>query len=111
LKRSRHAYSVFPPAFRPGRIETIEPEEEYSMSAIVTSEHSETELPPPVRGFSSICCVLCGDEGSVSARLDNLDLHCSECDQDFHRDDVRRHIENWARCLAWLDSAPIAEEG
>jgi len=56
----------------------------------------------------NVRCLLCGsDEGTRRLDLDDLrTINCSACDESFSTDDLRAHIEQARRLLAWIDAAP-----
>ena len=53
-----------------------------------------------------VACILCGSVGTILVDADTAELHCSECGDDFHADDVDRVIEAWQRILPWVRSHP-----
>lgn len=56
-------------------------------------------------------CPSCGEEDSL--RLDLGDVNnmcCVSCDVDITADDIRAIVDQWARLLAWLDTAPDRED-
>ena len=70
---------------------------------------------PVKRGFGSLPCPRCGEDGGViSIDLNDLTAgeacQCRECDVYFSLDDVRDIIAKWAPILTWIDAAPILVE-
>jgi hypothetical protein len=73
-----------------------------------------TIQPAPVkRGFPTLPCLWCGEEGTV--RVDLADLTgddaftCSACDAEFGVADVRARLDAWLPVLAWVEAAPAVE--
>ena len=65
-------------------------------------------------GFGKLRCPKCGEaEATIRVDLDDLlTFACTECDEEFGRDDVEEMMaaaKRWARVLAWLDTAPAAD--
>lgn len=59
----------------------------------------------------NVKCIKCGAEGSVSVMLNDMDvMACSECNDEFGRDEVREHLAEWSKALAWLDGAAAIGE-
>ena len=62
-------------------------------------------------------CIKCwGADAIVSMDLDEGCLfRCSECSEEFDRDDVRAALDamvkGWAKVLAWADQYPSDDEG
>jgi peptide subunit release factor 1 (eRF1) len=62
------------------------------------------------RGFQHRC-PLCGAEDGLAVKLaDTNNLACGECNEELTTEDVRGVIEQWAKMLAWLESAPTRKD-
>lgn len=58
------------------------------------------------RGFGKLPCIMCGEpEASITVDLDDLTLHCGDCDNDFDARMVANVIAKWKPVLEWLDAA------
>ena len=66
--------------------------------------------PPVRRGFGNLPCPCCGAQATVTVYMNDLaSFHCTECDEDFDREQVEDFIRSWQRVLSWIDSAPSVE--
>lgn len=65
----------------------------------------------PTRGFGQLHCFNCGDETAMRLFLDDVTMFtCPECDGEFTIDDVKAHLAQWGKVLAWIDMAPLKPE-
>lgn len=58
----------------------------------------------PRKGFPTLRCPKCGEEGTVVVQVADLSLCCTSCDE-LKRADVDALIADWSRLLNWLDAA------
>ena len=72
------------------------------------NERAETTMTDKTMTGMNIRCLLCGSaEGARRLDLDHLrTISCDQCDESFTTDDLRAHIEQARRLLAWIDAAP-----
>lgn len=70
-----------------------------------------TATEPEVKRGFTVPCIKCGEPGTVSIDLCDLETcRCSSCDEEFEVGDVREFIARWKGVLAWLDSAHMYAE-
>ena len=71
---------------------------------MTTATEKTTEAT--TRGFA-VACIHCGETGCVRTDLSDLSQFvCTSCDTEFTADDVREFVRQWAKVLAWIDTAP-----
>jgi hypothetical protein len=76
---------------------------------MATAATPSTPTTTPARGFPELACIKCGESGSMTLGLTDLDeFHCGQCDNDFTREDVLAQLNQWQAVLAWIDLAPAA---
>lgn len=56
-------------------------------------------------------CILCGDDSALALSLADGDTFaCSACNDEFTSDQVREHLDAWARMLKWVRLCPARED-
>jgi hypothetical protein len=56
----------------------------------------------------NLTCIKCGVEGLIKLHLDDCQtFECGECDEAFTCDEVRGVVSQWAKVLAWVETAPV----
>lgn len=67
--------------------------------------HRVESAAPRTRGFEARC-ILCGESGQLSLGLADLaTFNCENCGNEFSETEVRAHLAEWRKVLAWLDAA------
>lgn len=54
-------------------------------------------------------CPMCGEKAVRICLQDDGEFHCSSCDAEFGVAEVREHIKQWERVLAWMDAMPAEQ--
>lgn len=57
------------------------------------------------RPFEGLRCPHCGDEDTLSIKVDTLALECLGCSEEVGKSEVEEMIVVWSRLWAWLESA------